>query len=311
MLGGVNYLTALGCVCFPFTSYGLLLQGLLFKGVPTAVVPIWSWFFFNVIFIALFIAIYTFVSKVFLKVDVTKLRQANSAYFEELRKTKMTSEQKISFVILVAFILMLMLPSLLPACGIKTFLSNLGVTGCLAVMISIICFRIFRDGTPRYSFSEMAKKGLSWEVLLLIAATMPMAAAIESEQTGIITTVTNLIMSSLGESGAVAFLIIVVIAFVIATQAVHNVALLLIFCPILAPVALEMGINPTLFALVLFLGLQSAFFTPASSVQGALVYGNTQWVSVKDAYLFAGVEVIIVTLLLCLLIPFGFVLMPL
>lgn len=311
MLGGVNYLTALGCVCFPFTSYGLLIQGLLFKGVPDATVPILSWFIFNLLFIALFITLYIIVAKVFLKVDVAKLRQANSEYFEEMRKTKMTGEQKFSFVVLIVFILMLMLPSFLPASGFKTFLSTLGVTGSLAVMVSIICFRIHRDGTPRYSFSEMAKNGLSWEVLLLIAATMPMAAAIESEQTGIIATVTNLIMSTLGESGGLIFLIVVVVAFVIATQAVHNVALLLIFCPILAPVAMEMGVNPTLFALVLFLGLQSAFFTPASSVQGALVYGNTQWVSVKDAYLFAAVEVVIVTLLLCLLIPVGFILMPL
>lgn len=124
MLGGVNYLTALGCVCFPFTSYGLLIQGLLFKGVPDATVPILSWFIFNLLFIALFITLYIIVAKVFLKVDVAKLRQANSEYFEEMRKTKMTGEQKFSFVVLIVFILMLMLPSFLPASGFKTFLSR-------------------------------------------------------------------------------------------------------------------------------------------------------------------------------------------
>jgi len=309
MLGGANYITALACATFPFTSYGLLIQGLIFKGVPDTTIPILSWFLFHVIFLVSFIAIYIFIGKVFLKVDVTKLK-ASSAYLQELHEQKLTGEQKISLLILGIFVLMLMLPSFLPACALKTFLSTLGVSGCVGVALSIVCFRIFKDGTPRYSFSQMASRGISWEVLLLIAATMPMAAAIESESTGIVTTITTLIMNGLGESSSYIFLIFCILAFGLTTQIVHNVALLLIFLPVLGPVAMAMGIHPALFGMLLFLALQSAFFTPASSVQGALIYGNAQWVTTKDAYLFAGIEVIIVLGLLCLLAPLGMILIP-
>lgn len=310
MLGGANYFTALGCAALPFTSYGLLIQGLLFKAVPDAQLPIMRWFLFNIIFLVSFMVLYVLIGKFILKVDPSKLMTGNATYMEELRKQKMTGEQKFSIVILIAFITMLMLPSFLPACGLKTFLSTLGAGGSLGVMISIICFRIHKDGTAKTSFSELASRGLSWEVLLLIAATMPMAAAIESEKTGIVATVVALINNGLGESGGVMLLIFCILAFGIATQVVHNVALLLIFLPILAPVAMSMGVHPALFATVLFLALQSAFFTPASSVQGALVYGNTQWVTVKDAYLFAAVQVVITLGLLCLLAPLGMAIMP-
>lgn len=52
--------------------------------------------------------------------------------------------------------------------------------------------------------------------------------------------------------------------------------------------------------------MQTAFMTPAASAQAVMVFGNTEWITTKQAYLYGTVFfVLVLALLLLIVYPLG------
>jgi len=70
-----------------------------------------------------------------------------------------------------------------------------------------------------------------------------------------------------------------------------------------------LSINPQMYAILMGIVLQTAFMTPGASAQSALVFGNTDMISSKDAVIHAGIQVAaswVFIFAICL--PLGFIL---
>ena len=79
---------------------------------------------------------------------------------------------------------------------------------------------------------------------------------------------------------------------------------MLVFTPILAKMGLAFGIAPMVVASLIYFTAQSAFLTPASSSQAALIFGNTDWVSKKYAYAYGALYIAVAALVIvCCGIP--------
>ena len=150
-------------------------------------------------------------------------------YFERLRSQKMDRTQKFGFIFLASFILMLMIPSITKQ-GIGMTLAQLGIAGSSFILI-ILMFFYRNDGKHVVDFGELVKKGCNWEMLILIAATMPIAAAMEDEQTGIVKTVVTTLTNIFSNYSSAVFLVAAVLIFVISTQFIHNLVLMFVFIP--------------------------------------------------------------------------------
>ena len=82
--------------------------------------------------------------------------------------------------------------------------------------------------------------------------------------------------------------------------------LIIAFMPTLANLAMSFGIHPALFALIFAMMMQTAFMTPAASAQAVMVFGNTEWITNKQAYLYGAVFfVLVLVLLLAVVSPLG------
>lgn len=145
-------------------------------------------------------------------------------------------------------------------------------------------------------------KGIPWAVMILLAVTYPLAAAMESEDVGITATINQSLIPLLSGLNATTLIILTVVILGIITQFMHNIVLGAVFIPIITPLVIEMGGNPYTAFFMMYLSLMCAYVTPAGSMMAGLVFGNKDMVR-KDAYIMGLVFLIVGTIVLIVLMP--------
>ena len=305
VIGGLMYIAVMATILFPFTSFGIIVQGLVVQGIGQTTVPVVQWILYNAIIVFGLIVLYMAFGKFILRIDL-KFMKTEDDTFAHMRKEKMTHKQKVGFIYLIVFMLMLMGSSVFPS-PLKEWFTNIGVLGACALCIVGMVFIRNDEGVSKFTINDL-QTGISWETLVLMAATMPLAAALEMDEAGIINTVVSWLTGAFAGHSTAIFIIAVVIIFTVLTQFVHNMVLLVIFTPVLCKTCLELGIDPWLFAILLTLALQSAVATPAASCQAAMVFANTKWITSKQAYVNSLTFVAICILVMLVSVPIGMML---
>ena len=107
-----------------------------------------------------------------------------------------------------------------------------------------------------------------------------------------------------GQSSTMFYIFTIILAYVL-TQFMNNTILLVVMTPMFCTIAGMVGANPILVTSILIFGLTAALCTPGASSRAGLVFGNTEWIDVKQAVL----SVVAVILVLAVIgIPLGSVL---
>ena len=152
---------------------------------------------------------------------------------------------------------------------------------------------------------EAAYKTISWESIILIAAMMPMATALE--KTGVSTLVSHTLVASLGTVGPMALLCGIYFTTSLLTMFISNTATAVLMAPIAMSASAELGISPLPMLFAVTLGASMCFASPFSTPPNALVMQAGNY-SFKD-YIKVGLPLqiimgIVMTVVLPLLFPF-------
>lgn len=131
------------------------------------------------------------------------------------------------------------------------------ITALLMVLTG--CVRSMDDGYRR----------INWESIVLIAAMLPMATALE--KTGGVQYISNSVIALLGTYGPIAVLAGFYVLTMIISQFISNTATAVIFAPIAITTALELGVSPYPFVITVAVAASMAFATPVASPTNALV----------------------------------------
>ncbi len=277
---------------FPFKTSSLIMLGIFSKGTNLAF-PDLQYLIWQLIIVNLYIVILLLVAKFILRLDVSVLAQLTNDLGKEHRDEKMNSEQIFGLIMLLAYIVMMLLPMLLPKTWAFTqFLSKFGILGSLGVLISIAMAKRTPEGEPYVNFAKVAAKGISWDVIWLIVATTPLAAAFQAEECGIMTTLMGFLTPILTNMSPAIFIIACTIILGITTQFVHNLILGIVFIPILCPLCATLGGNPYACYLAINMALMMAFITPAASMNAGLIFGHP-WLNAKTAYVQGTMHLVI------------------
>ena len=162
------------------------------------------------------------------------------------------------------------------------------------------------DGKCDVSIPKLISSGADWQLLILLASTMPLADALEAEKVGILTTIIGWLNTMFAQINPALFIIVVGLVFLTATQVAHNMILMIVFIPVLTKMALSYGANPILIASIIFVAANTAFLTPAASANAALIFGNTEWIETKQAYQYGLATVIVSAIVISLIgVPLG------
>ncbi len=304
VLGGVLYLVAMSCMVFPFKPYPGVVLGLCAKAGATEI-PFIPWLILGLVTAFAMIALYMLLGKFVFKFDLSAIGAAGDIY-EKYRSNKMSTDVKLGMTLLVVFVALLAVAGLLPAT--IPFIAFLKKADMLGLALLVICIAVIlrkKDGTPLMTFADLTH-AVSWDIIIMFAATLPVCGAMGSEETGIMSTAMAALMPLLNGLSPAVFIAVVIVLLGFITQVAHNLVLTMTFTPLLAVVAANQGVNPLLFGFLLVTMLQCATATPAASAQAALVFANADWIRPKDAYKFGlAFAVIAMVVLVCIAYPLG------
>ena len=152
---------------------------------------------------------------------------------------------------------------------------------------------------------EAAYKTINWESIVLIAAMMPMATALE--KTGTSALVSHSLVNMLGELGPTALLCGIYFTTSLLTMFISNTATAVLMAPIAMSAATEVGVNPLPMLFAVTLGASMCFASPFSTPPNALVMhaGNYRFSDyVKVGLPLQFIMGIVMTIVLPLLFPF-------
>ncbi len=282
MVIGVVIVGTFGLAVFPFKPVGILVFGVL-QDMSGLTVDYLTYLCFTIPMGILCIAAFVIIGKFIFRIDVSKLRDLNEDSFKNTN-LRLTKRQKFVIGFMFALIVVLLLPSILPA---QTFLAvilkKIEASGAAAIIIAIMCC-LKVEGEPLMNFKLVASRGMQWDVLFITATTMPLASAIGSDKAGITAFLVKLLSPFFEGKTPFLFLVIAIASAVILTQFAVNNIVGAILLPVFYPFALQLDISPLAMTSLLVYTCHFALLTPAASPMAALLHGNSEWVHAKDIY---------------------------
>jgi len=120
-----------------------------------------------------------------------------------------------------------------------------------------------------------AYRGINWEAVVLIAAILPMATALEI--TGGLQLAVDALVAGLGPLGPLAMLAGLFVLTSVASQVISNTATAVLLAPIAFQAALLLDVSPYPLLMTVALAASTAFATPVASPVNTLVLGPGQY----------------------------------
>ena len=118
---------------------------------------------------------------------------------------------------------------------------------------------------------EDAYNSMNWESIVLIAAMIPMATALD--KAGGVDAISTALIDSLGSSGPIALMAGLFILTSVLSQVISNTATTVLIAPIAFQSAISLGVSPYTFMMTVAIAASTAFATPIASPVNTLVLG--------------------------------------
>lgn len=153
--------------------------------------------------------------------------------------------------------------------GIMLLMILLMVFDVFPAVLSVLLAAVLMIITGCVRNMDDAYSQINWESIVLIAAMLPMATALE--KTGGMTILSEGIIQSLGGFGPMGVLLGIFVVAIIFSQFISNTAAAVLFAPIAVNAAVGLGVNPTTLLIAVTVAVNMAFATPVASPTNALV----------------------------------------
>lgn len=306
LLAGITLMVCMSSTIMPFRTTAVLINNLMKSGIGYGIASA-DWLIFQLIFTAVTAIVFMLACKYIVKPDTSNFGLGKDIY-EDLRNNKMSGPQKWAAAMLILFLFIVILPSFfskeIPFIAV---LNKIGIIGGAALCLVIINFVKDKDGKAIAEIGTICTKGTNWNLILMLVASFPVASAFKSDAAGIVATIMNVVTPVVSNMSPIVFIVSIVVIFGIVTQFTHNLVLMLVFTPVFAQLCLTINFPPELFVIIFATTCCLAMVTPGSSAIGAMMHGNTDWVSGKNIYLSATLTVLLAFAILLLVgLPVGF-----
>ncbi|MEL7567217.1 MAG: SLC13 family permease [Dehalobacterium sp.] len=257
---------------------------------------------FTVPYGILSIFVYMALCKFLFRLDVSPLK-AIDMKFCGVDALKMTPEKRIAFTTLAVFIIMLLVPSVLPKDHpVFQIYLRMGAAGILIGIFAVLSL-IQVKGQRVFNFAELATKGVPWNMVMMIAVILAIGGSLMHESTGIKAFLEQNMVPLVSGLSPALFIIAIIIMVVFLTNFTINMVIVAMFLPIVIPMAPTMGVSAEQISYLIMVASTIAVLTPAGCAAAAILFPNTKWIKVKDIYKY-GVPSVIALTVLALLVNF-------
>ena len=154
--------------------------------------------------------------------------------------------------------------------GIMTFSVALAAFGVLPAAISfalgVLASMALRTVPPRGVY-----EAIDWPVVVLLAALIPVAGAMQT--TGTADLIARVLLENVAQGHAVVGLSLILVVTMFLSDLMNNAATAAVMCPIALGTASALGVNPDSFLMAVAIGASCAFLTPIGHQNNTLILG--------------------------------------
>ncbi|SBV91075.1 Di-/tricarboxylate transporter [uncultured delta proteobacterium] len=283
MVIGTMFGAISGQAAKPFTGSALMIVGAYEKAAQTQL-DYFHYMLFGVIMSSLGILLYALLIKFVLKPDMSKIQDITIERFDREKLPNMDLRQKILMASLFGYLIMVLLPSILPKSLVGVaFLAKLGPLGM--VILFVVGLSLFKyDDKPIIDFKEIAGRYIIWDVYFLVCMAMAISTALTAGETGIVGFLQWSLDPILGGHSFFMFSIILVLFGMGITQLANNAVMGVLLMPVIKAFSEQAGANFEAVAVMITFAMHIALLTPAASPYAAILYGNRNWISQNEVF---------------------------
>lgn len=191
MVVGVVYASCLGLATLPFKAVPLIMLG-AFQKASNLQVDYLGYMLLIISMSLLCLMIYMLIVVFVIRPDVSLLKNAQQDVFGRLEK--LNKRQKIASMVMILCIIAMLAPSILPkSFALTILLSSLSASGIIVVGVIVLTL-LKIEGKPLLNFKQVAGENIAWDLVFLAAAAMSVFAAMITEETGIKTFLSGILL---------------------------------------------------------------------------------------------------------------------
>lgn len=132
--------------------------------------------------------------------------------------------------------------------------------------IGVLASMVLRTVPPRNVYDA-----IDWPVIVLLAALIPVAGAMES--TGTADLIARVLINQVAQGHAVFGLAVILVITMFLSDLMNNAATAAVMCPIAIGIASALGVNADAFLMAVAIGASCAFLTPIGHQNNTLILG--------------------------------------
>ena len=271
-----------------------------YEQVSGTTIPYNQYMLFAIPLCILCVIAYTLIIRFVFRPDISALKKLDASFVKPedliLNKT-----QKIAFIFILTFMVLILAPSFFPkSWPIIQLIAQIGNVGVILIIL-IAMFLVKVDDKPLMNFPVFARN-ISWDIYALFVIVLPIANLLTSDMTGVKPMLIELLTPLLAGKSPFVFALIVLASGTILTNVSNNAVLGIIYINLMYPIAQIMNLNVFPIIAVMVFTIQLAYLTPAASAPAAIVFSNIQWIKAKDVMKY---QLIILPILFVILFIVG------
>ena len=315
MLVGTFLGAVSGQASLPFSGSTLAIIGVFETAVyqQTSVemaMPVLPYMTLGFIFsVLVFIAYALFMKLILKKEELQKVAHVNTEMFERDPLPPMSRLQKANFYGMLAFVFLMILPSILNIFGsfmpeefilVRAFatvvglLDRLGAAGVAIFLTGLMCL-IHIEKKPVLDFKAVAASSVNWDIFVMVAVAVAIASALTNPQTGVVAMMVEYLQPILGGHTPIVFFVIMVLFAIFVTSFASAMVIGIAIMPVLVAFGLETGANLPAVAATTILLLHYSIILPSASVFAAMLWSNDEWITGKEVFKYGAFIVIAAT----------------
>ncbi len=136
----------------------------------------------------------------------------------------------------------------------------------ISFAIGVLASMALRTVPPRQVYDA-----IDWPVIVLLAALIPVAGAMQS--TGTADLIARFLIENVAQGQAVVGLVLILVVTMFLSDLMNNAATAAVMCPIALGTAAALGVSPDSFLMAVAIGASCAFLTPIGHQNNTLILG--------------------------------------
>ena len=206
---------------------------------------------------------------------------------------------------LILLILFLIIPNFLPADNlVRTLINNQLTVPGIFMLFSAILMIIRVKEKPVLDVS-IALAHVPWPLFLLVSTALCISDYLTADGMGVVPTIVSFLSPLVAGKSAFVVTLIFVAFGLILTNFINDMVTIMVLFPIAAQFIIDAGGSVMLLAILFGQACIQGCFMPSGSIIGAMLHGNTEWMTSKEVFIYVGIMEVVVLVSLIILTLFG------